>query len=86
MSEPNPVEDQWELAEKAAMAHGGKIQYRQLDITDEEAVNRTFKEIYEECPNEDWGVLWGCWDRSTDPCGGVSGGSFQEAHGYNLYG
>lgn len=37
------------------MAHGGKIQYRQLDITDEEAVNRTFKEIYEECPNEDWG-------------------------------
>ncbi len=48
----NPVEDQWKLAEKVASEHGGKTEYRQLDITDEDAVNRTFKDIYEECPHQ----------------------------------
>ncbi|WVQ99142.1 hypothetical protein IAU59_006274 [Kwoniella sp. CBS 9459] len=46
---PNPVEDEWKIANEVASKFGGKIEYRQLDITDEEAVRRVFSDIYSSC-------------------------------------
>ncbi|WWC61578.1 uncharacterized protein I303_104162 [Kwoniella dejecticola CBS 10117] len=43
---PNPKEDEWEVAQQTASRFGGKIEYRQLDITNEEAVSEAFSDIY----------------------------------------
>lgn len=47
---PEPAEADWNVASEVADKEGGKIAYRRLDITDQEAVQRVFAEIYEECP------------------------------------
>ncbi|OCF31026.1 short-chain dehydrogenase [Kwoniella heveanensis BCC8398] len=46
---PNPVEGEWKVAQDVASKFGGNIEYRQLDITDEEAVGRVFSDIYSSC-------------------------------------
>jgi NAD(P)-dependent dehydrogenase (short-subunit alcohol dehydrogenase family) len=45
-----PSQEEWATAEKTAEEFGGKILYRQLDITNEQAVQNVFSEIYNECP------------------------------------
>lgn len=46
---PNPSEEEWEIAQKTAKKYGSKIEYRQLDITDEDAVASTFESMYNDC-------------------------------------
>ena len=46
---PNPSADEWDIAQKTAKKYGSKIEYRQLDITDENAVDQTFESIYSDC-------------------------------------
>lgn len=46
---PSPVADEWSLAQRTAKEFGSKIEYRRLDITDEEAVTSTFADIYSTC-------------------------------------
>ncbi|WWC70482.1 uncharacterized protein I206_104433 [Kwoniella pini CBS 10737] len=43
---PNPNQDEWTIAQDTAAKYGGKIDYRQLDITNEEAVEKVFGDIY----------------------------------------
>jgi hypothetical protein len=45
----SPSKEEWAIAEKVAAQGGAKIDYRKLDITDEEAVKRVIKGIYDEC-------------------------------------
>lgn len=45
-----PAQEEWATAEKTAKEFGGKIIYRKLDITDEQAVQTVFSDIYEDCP------------------------------------
>lgn len=45
----NPSEDEWKIAQETAKKYGSKIEYRQLDITDENAVDATFESIYTDC-------------------------------------
>lgn len=46
---PNPAEDEWKVAQKTAEKYGSKLEYRQLDITNEDAVDATFESIYTDC-------------------------------------
>ncbi|WWD02650.1 hypothetical protein V865_000690 [Kwoniella europaea PYCC6329] len=46
---PSPSEEEWAVAEHTAKRFGGKIEYRRLDITDEDAVSRIFSDIYDTC-------------------------------------
>lgn len=46
---PSPSEAEWEIAQKTAKKYGSKIEYRQLDITNEDAVDATFESIYNDC-------------------------------------
>lgn len=45
----SPDEAEWARAMDTAKQYGGKVEYRQLDITDEEATAKVFGAIYEEC-------------------------------------
>jgi NADP-dependent 3-hydroxy acid dehydrogenase YdfG len=47
-----PLEAEWQVALKTAKEMGGSISYRQLDITDQAAVQRVIGEIYDECQVE----------------------------------
>lgn len=49
---PNPSEAEWKVALETAKKYGSKIEYRQLDITDEDAVDATFESIYNDCETE----------------------------------
>jgi NAD(P)-dependent dehydrogenase (short-subunit alcohol dehydrogenase family) len=44
---PDPIE--WARAKSMAESLGGRIDYRRVDITEEEAVNRVIAGIYDEC-------------------------------------
>lgn len=46
---PSPVTDEWDLAQRTAKGFGSTIEYRRLDITDEEAVKSSFADIYSTC-------------------------------------
>lgn len=46
---PSAVVDEWDLAQRTAEEFGSTIEYRRLDITDEEAVKSTFADIYSTC-------------------------------------
>lgn len=46
---PSPAEDEWKIAQETAEKYGSKVEYRQLDITNEETVDKTFESIYNEC-------------------------------------
>lgn len=45
---PEPESEDWTLAKNVAKASSSQLQYRQLDITDEDAVASTFRKIFEE--------------------------------------
>lgn len=45
---PTPDPAEWKRAEQTASKYGGKVEYRQLDITNEEAVRQTFTALYEK--------------------------------------
>jgi NADP-dependent 3-hydroxy acid dehydrogenase YdfG len=47
-----PLEAEWQVALRTAKEMGGSISYRQLDITDQAAVQRVIGEIYDECQVE----------------------------------
>ena len=47
---PEPSAEEWKQAEEIASSSGGQIAYRRLDITDQQAVQSVFKQIYDECP------------------------------------
>jgi NAD(P)-dependent dehydrogenase (short-subunit alcohol dehydrogenase family) len=46
---PSPAEEEWKIAQETAQKYGSKVEYRQLDITNEETVDKTFESIYNEC-------------------------------------
>lgn len=46
---PEPDQVEWKRALQTAEKYGGKIEYRKLDITDEDAVDKVFGEVYEIC-------------------------------------
>ncbi|OWZ77694.1 short-chain dehydrogenase [Cryptococcus neoformans Bt85] len=46
---PSAVVDEWDLAQRTAEEFGSTVEYRRLDITDEEAVKSTFADIYSTC-------------------------------------
>jgi len=46
---PSPAEAEWKIALETAEKYGSKVEYRQLDITDEETVDKTFESIYNDC-------------------------------------
>lgn len=48
LSEPSSSD--WDTATRVAEENGGQIAYRRLDITDQDAVQQVFGEIYDECP------------------------------------
>lgn len=45
---PQPDSEDWQLAESTAKASSSQLRYRQLDITNEDAVASTFSSIFEE--------------------------------------
>lgn len=45
-----PADDDWVAAKKAASRHGGLIEYKQVNITDPEAVERVMAAVFEEAP------------------------------------
>jgi NAD(P)-dependent dehydrogenase (short-subunit alcohol dehydrogenase family) len=47
-----PLEVEWQQALRTAKEMGGSISYRQLDITDQAAVQRVVGEIYDGCQVE----------------------------------
>ncbi|KAK1927577.1 hypothetical protein DB88DRAFT_478472 [Papiliotrema laurentii] len=47
---PEPSVKEWQEAEETAAQYGGQIAYRKLDITDQQAVQTVFGQIYDECP------------------------------------
>lgn len=49
---PSPSEAEWKVALETAKKYGSKIEYRQLDITDEAAVDASFESIYNDCETE----------------------------------
>jgi NAD(P)-dependent dehydrogenase (short-subunit alcohol dehydrogenase family) len=49
---PSPSEAEWEIALNTAKKYGSKVEYRQLDITNEEAVDATFESMYNDCETE----------------------------------
>jgi NAD(P)-dependent dehydrogenase (short-subunit alcohol dehydrogenase family) len=46
---PSPAEAEWKIAQETAEKYGSKVEYRQLDITNEEAVDKTFESVYNDC-------------------------------------
>jgi len=46
---PSPAEAEWKIAQETAEKYGSKVEYRQLDITNEEAVDKTFESMYNDC-------------------------------------
>jgi NAD(P)-dependent dehydrogenase (short-subunit alcohol dehydrogenase family) len=46
---PSPAEAEWKIAQETAEKYGSKVEYRQLDITDEETVDKTFESMYNDC-------------------------------------
>lgn len=46
---PSPAEAEWKIAQETAEKYGSKVEYRQLDITNEEAVDKTFECMYNDC-------------------------------------
>lgn len=46
---PSPAEEEWKIAQETAEKYGSKVEYRQLDITNEDTVDQTFESIYNDC-------------------------------------
>jgi hypothetical protein len=46
---PSPAEAEWKIAQETAEKYGSKVEYRQLDITNEETVDKTFESMYNDC-------------------------------------
>jgi NAD(P)-dependent dehydrogenase (short-subunit alcohol dehydrogenase family) len=44
---PDPIE--WAAAKSTAESMGGRLDYRRVDITEEEAVNKVIADIYNDC-------------------------------------
>jgi NAD(P)-dependent dehydrogenase (short-subunit alcohol dehydrogenase family) len=49
---PSPSEAEWKIAQETAEKYGSKVEYRQLDITNENTVDATFESMYNDCETE----------------------------------
>jgi NAD(P)-dependent dehydrogenase (short-subunit alcohol dehydrogenase family) len=49
---PSPSEAEWKIAQETAEKYGSKVEYRQLDITNEDTVDATFESMYNDCETE----------------------------------
>lgn len=52
-----PAVDDWAVAQGVAKSHGGRIEYRQVDITDAQAVDRVMSAVFEGAPAPVTGLL-----------------------------
>ncbi|WVR07286.1 hypothetical protein IAU60_004327 [Kwoniella sp. DSM 27419] len=83
---PSPVQDEWSVAEATAKKHGGKIEYRKLDITDADAVQRVFSDIYETCPCEISGFFGAAGIQQMVPAVDYSAADFRRIMEVNVTG